>query len=113
MPRTTHFYLNYVVLQPVTHAMNLTRYIQIIKFSAFRRLYDDDMAKKLAEPEDQDYYGMGSRSARFTMMLLIGLIFGTICPIMNIVVLLNFLVCRLIYGYLLAYAEERKTDQGG
>merc|ERR1719183_2752168 len=93
--------------------MNLTRYIQLIKFWGFKRMYDEETAKQMAEPEDQDYYGMGSRSARFTLMLLIGLVFGTICPLMYVVVLLNFLACRLIYGYLIPFAESRKEDLGG
>ena len=28
MPSSTHYYLNFLVLQWVTHAMNLTRYVQ-------------------------------------------------------------------------------------
>jgi hypothetical protein len=115
MPTTTHFYLNYVVLQPVTHAMNLTRYISLIKFCIFRRSYPDDEVKaaELSEPEDQDYYGIGSRSARFALMLLIGLVFGTICPLMNVVTCFNFICCRYIYGYLIPYQENRKDDMGG
>jgi hypothetical protein len=110
---TTHFYLKYCILQPVTHGMNLTRYFYLGKFMIFKKIVDENRARELSEPEDQDYYGMGSRSSRFTLMLLIGLIFGTICPLMNIVVLLNFLACRLIYGYLIPFAESRKVDLGG
>mmetsp|Transcript_115260 Transcript_115260/g.181397 ORF Transcript_115260/g.181397 Transcript_115260/m.181397 type:complete len:815 (-) Transcript_115260:383-2827(-) len=114
MPVTTHFYLNYVVLQPVTHAMNLTRYIQLIKFLSLKRVCDtEERARELSEPEDQDYYGIGSRSARFTIMLLIGLVFGTICPLMNVVTFYNFICCRFIYGYLIPYQEKPKDDMGG
>lgn len=28
MPSSTHYYLNFLVLQWVTHAMNMTRYVQ-------------------------------------------------------------------------------------
>jgi hypothetical protein len=114
MPVTTHFYLNYVVLQPVTHAMNLTRYIQLIKFLSLKRVCDtEERARELSEPEDQDYYGIGSRSDRFTIMLLIGLVFGTICPLMNVVTFYNFICCRFIYGYLIPYQEKPKDDMGG
>lgn len=114
MPVTTHFYLNYVFMQPVTHSMNLTRYMNLIKFLALRKVCNtEERAKVLAEPEDQDYYGMGSRSARFTLMLLIGLVFGTICPLIHVVVFWNFAVCRIIYGYLIQYAENPKSDMGG
>merc|ERR1719335_2037648 len=111
---TTHFYMNYVMMQPTTHGMNITRYMSLIKFKLFQQMGNSEKdARAMAEPEDQDYYGIGSRSARFALMLLIGLVFGTICPLMNVLVLINFLVCRLIYGYLIPCAECRKSDMGG
>lgn len=113
LPFATHFYLAYICMQCVTHALNLTRYMTLIKFLLFKRSYDVEIARGMAEPEDQDCYGMGSRSARFTFMLVIGLVFGTICPLMNLLVIANFLACRLIYGYLIPFAEGRKIDQGG
>jgi hypothetical protein len=113
LPFTAQFYLVFVCTQWVTHALTLTRCINMVKFLFFKRSRDEETAREMAEPEDQDYYGMGSRSARFTLMLVIGLVFGTICPLMNIVVLLNFAICRLIYGYLIPFAERRKVDQGG
>jgi len=121
MPLTTHFYLNYSVMQPLTHGMNLTRYISLIKYFIFKNAcgYGRDGggasedARFKVEPEDQDYYGIGSRSARFAFMLLVGLVFGTICPLMNLVVFFNFWVCRLVYGYLITSCESRKNDMGG
>jgi hypothetical protein len=113
LPFTTHFYLGYCLVQPVTHAMNLTRYFNLLKFFIYKQVVDETRALELSEPEDQEYYGMGSRSARFTLMLVIALVFGTICPLMYVVVLINFLCCRLFYGYLIPYAERRKCDMGG
>merc|ERR1719201_192516 len=67
MPPATHFYMNFLVLQWVTHAQAPMRHVMLFKYIGFSQLYpdDDDMAHKLSEPEDQDYFGMGSRSARF------------------------------------------------
>jgi hypothetical protein len=113
LPATTHFFLNFVVLQPVTHSMNLTRYIGLAKYIVFKSVCSEERARELSEPEDQDYYGMGSRSARFSIILIIGLTFSTICPLMNIVVFFNFFACRIIYGYLIPYAESKKNDLGG
>jgi len=113
LPVTSHFFLNYVVMQALTHCMNLTRYVQIVKFLMFKSAVDEERARELAEPEDQDYYGIGSRSSRFTLVLIIGIVFGTICPLMNAVVFLNFAVCRLFYGYLIPFAESRKNHSGG
>jgi len=113
MPVATHFYMNFLVLQWFTHTMNLTRYFPLFKYLTARRFYEEEDARQLAEPEDQDYYGTGSRSARFTINMLIGIIFGTLSPPIPILALINFAVCRLVYGYLFCFAETKKSDLGG
>jgi len=113
LPLTTHFYLNYVGTQYVTHGMNLTRYINMIKYVLFKRMMDPEDARALSEPEDQDYYGMGSRSARFAFMLVLPLVFCSICPLMTLMTFGNFALCKVIYGYLIPYAEMKKKDLGG
>merc|ERR1719498_2224735 len=62
LPCATHFYLNFMAMQWLVHGMNLTRYVQLMKFKMFGAIMDEDKAKQMAEPEDQDYYGMGARS---------------------------------------------------
>jgi hypothetical protein len=113
MPFATHFYMNYLVLQWASHAMVLTRYIPLTKFLIFKRMYDDDTARSLAEPEDQDYYGIGSRSCRLSTNLCIGIIYGTLSPPINILTWVEFAVCKYTYGYLFTCAESRKADLGG
>jgi len=68
---------------------------------------------ELAEPEDQDYYGIGSRMARWSATVLIGIIFSTLSPAITGLTFINFLLCRICYGYLLVFAENRKPDSGG
>jgi len=113
MPGATHFYCNFIVLQWFTHAMNLCRHTNLLKFIAFRKLYDEKDASDMAEPEDQAYYGIGSRNARHVTNLLIGIVFCTLCPPITILVWINFFVCRLVYGYLIVFAETKKPDLGG
>mmetsp|Transcript_100958 Transcript_100958/g.184154 ORF Transcript_100958/g.184154 Transcript_100958/m.184154 type:complete len:842 (-) Transcript_100958:161-2686(-) len=113
MPVTSHFYLEYVPMQWVTHGMNMTRYINMMKYAVFKRIVEPEDAREMSEPEDQDYYGMGSRSARFAFLLVLGLVFSTICPLMVLLTWINFFLCRLFYGYLIPYAEETKKDLGG
>jgi hypothetical protein len=113
LPSATHYYCNYVVLQWFTHFMNLTRYVQYSKFKGFSAIYQEEEAALMCEPEDQDYYGIGSRSARFTTILVIGIVYGTMCPPLNLLVFINFCVCRLVYGYTMTFAENKKTDLGG
>jgi len=113
MPSASHFYLNFMMLQWVTHAMNLTRYINLFKFLALQPILGKEQAKVHSEPEDQDYYGFGSRSARWTTLLVIALVFCSLSPLVSLLAFVNFAVCRLVYGYLLVFAEERKPDTGG
>jgi hypothetical protein len=113
LPSTTHFYLTYVSFHVVTLSMNLTRYMNLCKFIVYSYSSIPERSYELSEPEDQAYYGIGSRSARCSLILAIGLVFGTICPLMNFVVLIVFALSRAVYGYLIPYAETRKNDLGG
>jgi len=113
MPFATHFYLNFIPLQWVTHAQNLLRTAPAGKFFFFKTLYGAEQAKQMAEPEDQDYYGIGSRSARHSFILALVLVFCTLTPLINLLGFVNFFVSRLVYGYLIPFAEIRKPDLGG
>jgi len=114
MPHATHFYMNFLVLQWTTHAMNLLRYVPLSKFLGFRKVFEDEEdARAKAEPEDQDYYGLGSRSARFTINMVIGIVYSTLSPTVALLAAMNFACCRLFYGYLIPFAETKKPDLGG
>lgn len=113
LPSATHFYLNYVCMQWGAHAMNMLRYINLAKFFAFKQVCSIERSRSMAEPEDQDYYGMGSRSARHTLILTVGLVFCTLTPLMTIVVFVNCFLTRAFYSYLMVYAETKKPDLGG
>lgn len=114
MPHATHFYMNFLVLQWTTHFMNLLRYVPLTKYLGFRQIYDtEEEARKMSEPEDQDYYGIGSRSARFAINMCIGIIYSTLSPTVALLAAANFASCRIVYGYLIPFAETKKPDLGG
>jgi hypothetical protein len=113
LPKASHFYMNYLVLQCTECATQLLRVMNLLKFLAFRLLRPEEEAHELAEPEDQDYYGVGARSTRFTTVMLIGIIFSTISPLVAVLTLLTFSLYRLCYGYIVVYAETKKPDLGG
>jgi len=113
MPYATHFYLNFIPLQWVSHAQNMLRMVQLFKFFSARAIYDEAIAKEKAEPEDQDYYGIGSRSARHSFIFALVLVYCQLTPLIIPLGFVNFLVCRLVYGYLIVFAEIRKPDLGG
>merc|ERR1719413_264930 len=113
MPYATHFYMNFLVLSWVTHFMNMLRYVPLMKFKAALMIFDEEEAREMAEPEDQDYYGIGSRSARWAIMMNIGIVFGTLSPPICFLTFMNFAVCRLVYGWLIPFAETKKADLGG
>jgi len=113
MPVSTHFYMNYFVIQWTTHFINLTRYVNAGKFFVYSRMYESLEAKELAEPEDHADYGIGARAARWALLLVTALVFGTLSPLMTLFGLVNFVIARIVYGYLVVFAETRKPDLGG
>jgi len=113
MPYATHFYMNFLVLAWATHAMGMMRYVPLTKFKIACKIWDEESAKKIAEPEDQDYYGMGGRSARWSIFMTVGLVYGTLSPPINVLTFINFAVSRIAYGYLMVFAETKKPDLGG
>merc|ERR1711972_1052098 len=42
-----------------------------------------------------------------------GIVFGTLSPPMNPLGWVNFRICKIVYGYLYAFAETKKPDLGG
>lgn len=115
MPHATHFYMDYTMLSWGEQAMSLIRMVPLIKFVVFTKCFgiENPDAKVMSEPEDQDFYGIGSRSARFTINMLIGIIFSTLSPLIAMLNMILFALCRLVYGYLIVYAETKKPDLGG
>jgi len=115
MPRATHFYMNFMVLRWTTHAWNLTRRANVGKYLVRRGASSEseEESRIAAEPEDQDYYGIGSRIARMSIDILVGIIYSTLSPPIAIIVFLNFCLCRAVYGYLVPFAETKKPDLGG
>lgn len=113
IPLSAHFYLFYVPFAWSAAAMSITRYGAFFKFLVYRRFYDEMRATQCCEPEDQDYFGIGSRSARMSFMLILALVFSTMCPLVGAFGLVNFGICRLVYPYLFVHAEMEKPDSGG
>jgi len=113
LPRTSHFYLHYITLQWVDNAKELLRLPTLAKFRALRLIFEEDQAKELAEPEDQHYSGMGSRCARFSFLMAMTLTLCTVTPLIGLLAICCFLLCRVVYGYLVVFAETPKPDLGG
>jgi len=113
LPKVCHFYLNFLAAQWAVQSMEAMRIPNLLKFLYYRRRYGEHVAREQAEPEDQDYDGIGARSARLTLLLVTALVFGTLQPLVCVVALATFAVARANYGYLLVFAETRKPDAGG
>jgi len=114
MPQSTHFYLNFVPIQAAALAVNLTRYVNLLKYLLVKWYYNsEELGKEYCEPEDQDFYGIGSRCARSTLLLVMCLVFCTLSPMITCLGVLYFLIARVTYGYLFTYCENTKIDLGG
>lgn len=113
LPWSTHFYINYLILQMTFQVLCLWRYMNLFKYLMYSTLFPSNEAKELSEPEDQDYYGIGARSTSLVLYFNIGLVFGTLCPLVALVAFVLFASARLTFGYLIPFAETKKSDQGG
>eukprot|EP00933_Yihiella_yeosuensis_P015283 TRINITY_DN1338_c0_g1_i1.p1 TRINITY_DN1338_c0_g1~~TRINITY_DN1338_c0_g1_i1.p1 ORF type:complete len:716 (+),score=133.62 TRINITY_DN1338_c0_g1_i1:135-2282(+) len=113
LPEAAHFYLVYIPVQWGANAIDCCRGVQLFKFLVFSQFFTKEKAKELAEPEDQDYGGIGSRTARHTLFLVIGCVLCSIVPLITMVCFLNCFLMRTCYGFLNVYAETRKPDLGG
>mmetsp|Transcript_53161 Transcript_53161/g.99658 ORF Transcript_53161/g.99658 Transcript_53161/m.99658 type:complete len:725 (-) Transcript_53161:94-2268(-) len=113
LQRVSTFYVLFIPADIVTHTGSLLRTTNFLKFLWFKRSNDEEEAHKLAEPEDQDYYGIGSRTARILMILVITFVYCTIETFIGLLALVDFLICRVVYGYLMVFVETRKPDSGG
>jgi len=113
LPHVSNFYLKFVTLELSVESMALTRYMNLLKFLWWRRKFGPERAREFAEPEDQDIEGFGNRCARSSLMLACILVFSVVEPVICILGLMYFALCRIYYGYLLVFAETHKPDLGG
>eukprot|EP00439_Symbiodinium_sp_Y106_P052054 s2947_g6.t4 len=113
LPNTSTFYMSYIILQWSVSVLNILRYQNLLKFFAWTAVSEEARAKELSEPEDPDYYGIGSRSARLNVVLAIALVFSLVAPIALWCGFVYFLINRLVFSYLVVFAETAKPDLGG
>jgi len=113
MPKATHFYMNFTLMECVLESSYLLRYMPLAKFIMFKALYGETEAREMAEPEDQDFYGIGAKCANISIYVLIGIVFGTISPLIPVLALALTSLCCLIQSYCAVFAETGKPDLGG
>lgn len=110
LPLTSRFYVNYLVLGWGSCMCELLRPAPLVLFLSLREFTSQDEARLRAE---EDSVLMGTRAARSTFMLVIALVFCSICPLVLLVAFAYFLVERFAHGYLFMAAEPRQGDTGG
>lgn len=113
LPKATHFYMTYLVLQWSRRAMEMLRHMPLSKFLVFRVIFSQEEAKEMAEPEDQDSFGFGARNVNLAVSVVLGLLFCSMSPLVTLFAMFDLLLARMTYGYLVIYAETRKPDLGG
>jgi len=113
MPQATHFYMNFMLMQCLLESSYLLRYMTLGKFIMFKALYGEKEAREMAEPEDQDFYGIGAKCANSSIYVSVAIIFGTISPLIPVLTLVLTSLCCLIQSYCAVFAETGKPDLGG
>lgn len=111
---SSYIFVCYLITRWAFHFLDLTRYWQLLKYVFYWCWYGDtQVAKGLCEPENPGTHGIGARSASFTTTLIFTLCYCTVNPIVIVFGMIDFGLCRVIYGYLTTFAERHKPDSGG
>eukprot|EP00927_Polykrikos_kofoidii_P040790 TRINITY_DN34802_c0_g2_i1.p1 TRINITY_DN34802_c0_g2~~TRINITY_DN34802_c0_g2_i1.p1 ORF type:complete len:979 (+),score=138.24 TRINITY_DN34802_c0_g2_i1:44-2938(+) len=113
VPKCSHFYLSLILFYTCAEVMGLVRSSQLLKFLAFLQFSDEATAKRRSEPEDPDYEGLGSRSARVSLIMVTVVVFCSLMPIIAFFGAVFFFAGRFVYTYLFVFAETRKSSGGG
>jgi hypothetical protein len=115
LPGASHFYVEYLIIGWPTITFELIRSSNLLKYWFYRLTTSLDVAKckHYSEPEDPAYYGIGSRVAMVSLYSVIAFVFCCCTPIVIFAAWLQFCLGRLVYGYLVVFAETKKPDLGG
>eukprot|EP00930_Biecheleria_cincta_P047925 TRINITY_DN33321_c0_g1_i1.p1 TRINITY_DN33321_c0_g1~~TRINITY_DN33321_c0_g1_i1.p1 ORF type:complete len:777 (-),score=113.78 TRINITY_DN33321_c0_g1_i1:11-2341(-) len=113
LPKEGHFFMSFLLMKCSGPAVHLVRIVNLMKYRYYTRSMMPEKAKQLAEPEDEDCQGIGARSAEVSFAMVLALVFCTLVPLITLVAIPYFLSCRIFWGYLTAFAEDRKPDLGG
>eukprot|EP00933_Yihiella_yeosuensis_P027715 TRINITY_DN21600_c0_g2_i1.p1 TRINITY_DN21600_c0_g2~~TRINITY_DN21600_c0_g2_i1.p1 ORF type:complete len:764 (+),score=106.23 TRINITY_DN21600_c0_g2_i1:66-2294(+) len=120
LPGSTNFYLTWAALQcanpfvDLTRHQNLRRYFVAEKVALLTQGSINEREIRLqAEPESQNYHGIGARSARSTLQLSVAITLCSLQPAVTILSLIGFACNRLAFSYLPVFAETHKADWGG
>lgn len=115
LPSASHFYFNYVILGWLVLPMDMLRLVNLAKWFFYRQVcsLEEDEARLYSDPEDQAYYGLGTRMARTVLMASIFYIFCSCSPLILVFTWIYFFLAQFVFGYLLLFCESKKPDTGG
>jgi len=113
LPGKSHWYTEFLLLGWLADITELIRITNLMTFLGFKWLLGDREAKRRAEPQDQDFYGMGARMARIALHMTIALAFCTCFPLISIVGWIFFSIGSCTHVYLIIFAEDKVADYGG
>mmetsp|Transcript_43387 Transcript_43387/g.139456 ORF Transcript_43387/g.139456 Transcript_43387/m.139456 type:complete len:820 (-) Transcript_43387:114-2573(-) len=115
LPRSSHFYFNYMIFGWTTLTWELIRIVNLTKYWFYRVLYKSHVeeAKRQCEPEDEASFGLGSRMGIASLMSAMTLVCCTVSPLILVFAIVYFAIGRVTYGYLLVHVETKKPDLGG
>jgi hypothetical protein len=113
LPKASHFYLTFLVVQTFFYGLGLLRPGQLWRYTGYLKVCEEEEARKLADPDNDAYNEMGFRSAMFSFNLVIALVFCSITPLISVVALGSFVLARIFFGYLIVFAEPTLPDIGG
>jgi len=110
MPLASHFYMGYVLVGGSAVVLELLRFMTLVTYVTSGSMEAEDRRQK---SEKETYVPMGPRYSLSVSIIVIGLIFCSLCPLMAWLACIYFCIGTAVYKTLYTSAEPRQPELGG
>lgn len=112
LPLTSHYYLSYVLVGCSGCVQELLRIGPLLQYAVFQASSGDDAEERRSKSEEGSVV-MGPRVSATVIIVVIGIVFCTICPVMAWLACVYCGIGYLVFKYLYSSAEPKQPELGG
>jgi len=110
MPLVSHFYLSFMTIGVLSAFIELLRCGPLLRYLTLPSTTDQNEALIACANFTAT---IGQRTAKSSILLVVPLVFCSLCPLILFVGWIYFSISRVVYGYLYRKAETKRADLGG
>ena len=87
--------------------------VLLLKYLFLRIYFRDETAEEYARAKREQCKNVGQETASLSLFWCVALVFSTLAPLIVIFSLIELVVARVDYGYLVGFAEKGTSDLRG